>query len=166
MESIVMIEGNVDYKITLDPGVWIFDDRKVDIATFFTESRDETDESSDYARAIAKQWEDETRPNPISPPIEKSTKKFEKEKIITGSFGMVLKPFLTNASPRPDAHEVTILSRNGSETTVPLEDAYGLLAAFSKDGKPLKEDGPIHLYFSDGSNKENPILEVAKIIVK
>ena len=31
---------------------------------------------------------------------------------------------------------------------------------FSKDGKMLKEDGPVHLYFADGSNRDNPLKNV------
>ena len=35
MENIVDIKGKVKYKITLDPSVWIFDDRKADLDSFF-----------------------------------------------------------------------------------------------------------------------------------
>ncbi|HZH62953.1 MAG TPA: peptidyl-prolyl cis-trans isomerase, partial [Metabacillus sp.] len=52
------------------------------------------------------------------------------------------------------------------EITVPLSKAYNLLFGFSKEGKPLKEDGPIHVYYGDGSNVENPIKKVKEIIVQ
>ena len=32
-----------------------------------------------------------------------------------------------------------------------------MILCFSNNGKPLKEDGPVHVYFGDGSNKQNPI---------
>ncbi|MDN8677450.1 peptidyl-prolyl cis-trans isomerase, partial [Staphylococcus aureus] len=31
MSDIIMLTGKVNFTITLDPGVWIFDDRKVDL---------------------------------------------------------------------------------------------------------------------------------------
>ncbi len=35
--------------------------------------------------------------------------------------------------------------------TLPLETVNKAILGFSKEGKPLKEDGPVHLYFNDGS---------------
>lgn len=165
MENIVLIEGNVEYKITLDPSVWIFDDRKIDLVSFletgsFTETATEND-----AISIAKQWTNETGPS-ISPPIERSTKKFQKEKVLTGTFGMPIEPFLKNASPKPDAKEVAIVTRDGDETTISLTQANQLMLAFSKEGKPLKADGPLHVYYGDLTNKEKPITKVQAFIIK
>ena len=39
--------------------------------------------------------------------------------------------------------------------TLPLETVKNAILGFSKEGKPLKEDGPVHLYFNDGSNQQN-----------
>ena len=38
--------------ITLDPTVWIFDDRRIDLKTFFTESYVEKDEMEEYKREM------------------------------------------------------------------------------------------------------------------
>ena len=35
MNSIVPIKGNVQHAITMDPSVWIFDDRRIDLEDFF-----------------------------------------------------------------------------------------------------------------------------------
>jgi hypothetical protein len=88
-----------------------------------------------------------------------------KEKIITGTFAMPLAPFLRNAEPLPDAKELTIVTEH-NEVTVPLEQAYKAILGFSKDGKPLREDGPVHFYFGDGSNRETPITHVRRFIVR
>mgnify|MGYP001051368502 CR=1 FL=1 len=45
--SIVTITGNVKYPITLDPSVWIFDDRKFDLDQFFSDFREVKDEEDD-----------------------------------------------------------------------------------------------------------------------
>ena len=39
--------------------------------------------------------------------------------------------------------------------TLPLETVKNAILGFSKEGKPLKEDGYVHLYFNDGSNQQN-----------
>ena len=44
METIITIKGNVKHTITLDPTVWIFDDRRVDLDIFFTKEHVEKDE--------------------------------------------------------------------------------------------------------------------------
>ncbi len=41
-----------------------------------------------------------------------------------------------------------------------------LIFKFSQDGKPLTEDGPVHLLFADGSNVENPIKNIRAIRVE
>ncbi len=78
---------------------------------------------------------------------------------------MPFAPFLRNAEPNENATRFTIVTENG-DTTIPLADAYELLLCFSKDGKPLKEDGPVHIYFGDGSNRDNPITHVRAFIVE
>ena len=37
---------------------------------------------------------------------------------------------------------------------------------YSQDGKPLREDGPVHLLFADGSNIDNPIKNISAIRVE
>ncbi len=40
------------------------------------------------------------------------------------------------------------------------------MMAFSHKGKPLKEDGPIHIIYQDGSNKDDPIKHVKSFRVE
>lgn len=56
METIIPIKGKVKYKITLDPGVWIFDDRKVDLNTYFSEDQKSRDALEEYTKSISKHW--------------------------------------------------------------------------------------------------------------
>lgn len=163
---IMIIKGNVKFTITLDPSVWIFDDRKVDVHTYFTRQPEiEQREDNDDIQKISAYWDREIQEGAVSPPTLQTEKQFEKEKILTGTFGMPFAPFLRNAEPNDDATRVTIVTENG-DTTIPLTEAYELLLCFAKEGKPLKEDGPVHIYFGDGSNRDNPITHVRAFIVE
>lgn len=75
MESIITLTGNVAYSITLDPGVWIFDDRKVDLNTYFEESRDSLDELEEYTKAVSKHWDQEIKEGARLPEERKVSKK-------------------------------------------------------------------------------------------
>ena len=44
LESILFINGKVKFPITIDPLVWIFDDRKVEIDTYFHNEAEKVDE--------------------------------------------------------------------------------------------------------------------------
>ncbi|MED1204219.1 hypothetical protein [Heyndrickxia acidicola] len=156
---IVTITGKVTYSITLDPGTWIFDDRRIDMDTYFTSDRKEVDEDEEYTRATGRFFDREIKEGAISPPTLNTERKYLKERLLTGSFGIKLEPFLKNAEPLHDAQSFILILSDG-EIKIPLKKAYNLILAFSKQGKPLKEDGPIHAYFEDGSNKENPIKHV------
>ncbi len=162
MESIIPIKGKVKFTITLDSGVWIFDDRKIDLNTYFDHVHEKRDELEEYTKAISKHWSREIQEGATYPPTLKTEKKFEKEKILSGTFAIPLTPFLKNAEPIEEASEIVIETENG-ETTVDLSRADDILLGFSKEGKPLRDDGPIHIFFKDGSNRENPIKNVKAI---
>jgi hypothetical protein len=166
METIIPIKGKVKYKITLDPGVWIFDDRKVDLNTYFNEGQQSGDTLEEYTKSISKHWDREIMEGAVYPPTLKTEVKFEKEKVLTGTFGIPLKPFLVNAEPEQTAKTVVIEYGENDQVSLSLEKASGLILGFSKDGKPLKEDGPLHVYYQDGSNKENPIKNVTGFTVE
>lgn len=70
-----------------------------------------------------------------------------------------MKPFLKNTEPDKEAHSLIILT-NDQEVEIPLEEAYNLIFGFSINGKPLTQDGPVHIYYGDGSNKNTPIKNV------
>lgn len=164
----MFLEGNVDYKLTLDAGVWIFDDQKIDMLTYFDAPKieeDATSELDNYTKKISHYWDREIQEGSVFPKTLKTEKKFEKVKLITGTFGISLGRFLMNATPKESATELIIETEHDS-ITIPLEKGYDAVLAFSKEGQPLKEDGPVHFYFGDGSNKENPLKNVRKFIVK
>jgi hypothetical protein len=165
MENIIIISGKVKYKITLDPGVWIFDDRRVDLTTFFSTKLDNPNSLEEYTKAVSKHWDREITEGAIYPPTLKSEKKFEKEKVLTGTFGIPLRPFLLNAEPAADANLLVIQSIDG-DYEYPLESAFDFILGFSNKGKPLSLDGPVHVYLGDGSNQENPIKNVKGFIIK
>ncbi|MDE3838379.1 hypothetical protein C0966_03130 [Bacillus methanolicus] len=159
MENIITIKGKVKFNITMDPGVWIFDDRRVDLNTYFISQNQEDDDLEEYTKSISKHWDREIMEGAVYPPTLKSEKKFEKEKILTGTFGIPFKSFLNNAEPADDA-EWLVIETDSSDVKLPLEKGFELILGFSKDGKPLKEDGPVHVYYGDGSNKDAPIKNV------
>ncbi|VEF48540.1 Uncharacterised protein [Bacillus freudenreichii] len=159
MNTIMPIKGKVKYPITLDAGVWIFDDRRIDLNTYFSEEKKEKDTADPEFTVASKHWDRVIKEGAVSPPTLKSERQFEKVKILTGSFGIVLKPFLENAEPEQGASELVIETTEG-EYSVPLDEGKNLILAFSKNGKPLREDGPVHVLHPDGSNKENPIKNV------
>jgi hypothetical protein len=159
LESIVPIKGKVKFTITLDSGVWIFDDRKVDLTTYFDETNETIDELEEYTKAVSKHWSREIQEGATYPPTLKTEKKYEKEKILNGTFAIPLNPFLTNAEPLENATSL-VIETDSDEYRMDLAQADQLLIGFSKEGKPLRENGPVHIYYKDGSNRENPITDV------
>lgn len=165
MESIVPIHGKVKYKITLDPGVWIFDDRKIDLDTYFTQETTKEDDLEEYTKSVSRHWDREIMEGAVYPPTLKSEKKFTKERILNGSFGIPLKPFLLHAEPEETAATL-IIHTNDDNISISLENAYGLILGFSRNGTPLLEDGPLHAYFPDGSNADVPIKNISGFTVE
>ena len=158
MDGIIQVTGKVKYPITIDPGVWIFDDRRIDLDEFFDTGRQKGDSLSEYTKTVSKQWDKEITEGAQIP--QPAKKKFEKQKVLEGTFGMELGPFIRNSEPEKDARSLLIMA-DGKEHVFPLEEAVSLIACFSKNGKPLRDDGPVHIFLPDGSNKENPLKNVA-----
>lgn len=163
MESVILIKGKVTYTITIDPGVWIFDERKVDLTTYFHQKQDAVSDLDEYTKSMSKHWDREISEGAAVPQL-KPEAKFQKEILVNGTFGIPFRPFLANAEPLADAKFVVIDCGN-DQVKLPLNDAYQLILGFSKDGKPLIEDGPIHAYYHDGSNLENPFKRVSGFTV-
>jgi hypothetical protein len=167
MDFIVSLNGNVNYPLTLDPGVWIFDDRKKDLNTLFDlDSAHESDQEK-YLKAVSAHWDRELQEGAIPPSEQEkqNPKKTLKETLLTGSFAISLSYFIFNAQPKPGAEKVVIEYRDGIEEMT-LEEAQNGYFAFSNNGKPLKEDGPVHFYYGDGRNKENPIKNISAITIQ
>ncbi|QHJ70847.1 peptidyl-prolyl cis-trans isomerase [Planococcus halotolerans] len=168
MEFIIQFKGEVKFKLTLDPTVWIFDDRKLDLEKYFTEERIERDELEEYKRGMGEHWSREIMEGATVPPTlnsEKKYKKQEKKDMLTGTFGILFRPFIENAEPYETAKTVVFETANG-DFSFPLEDSKKLVLKFSQEGKPLREDGPVHVLLPDGSNLDNPITNITAIRVE
>ncbi|MCM0625666.1 peptidyl-prolyl cis-trans isomerase [Lysinibacillus sp. OL1_EC] len=163
METIIPITGAVTYQLTLDPTVWIFDDRKLDLNTYFTTQNVEEDADVKYMREVGAHWSREIMEGATFPPTLKSERKFDRKGMETGTFGIELSHFLKNAEIKPEATTIVLTCKDGQEYPFTIEEAYTLILKYSQDGKPLLEDGPIHVLLRDGSNIDNPIKNVSAI---
>lgn len=163
METIIPIKGAVQFKITLDPTVWIFDDRKLDLNTYFTSTVEEEDSDTKYVREVGAHWSREIMEGATFPPTLKTERKFDRQGLETGTFGIIIGKFIDNAQPLPEVTTIVFECGDGSEHSFPINDAKKFIFKFSQDGKPLFEDGPVHLLFGDGSNADNPIKQITAI---
>lgn len=161
METIIPIKGKVTYPITLDASVWIFDDRKIELEEFLKFDELSEENENDYIKAQAERWERER--TGIKPPINQSIKRFEKERILQGSYVIPLEPFLMNAEPLNEGNNVQLETTTGEQHVLSIEEAMNGFLGFALNGKPLKEDGPAHFYFGDGSNASSPYKNIAAI---
>ena len=161
---IVQLTGKVNYSITLDPTVWIFDDRKVLLDEAFIVNKNDNNEEVDPLERAADRWSQEVFQQRVRPPVNKSITRFERDKILINSYVMPISEFIGHAEIKPGAHDVTLVTANGP-VNISLAEFQDCYLLFALKGKPLKDDGPVHLYFKDGSNKESPIRGVQKIIV-
>ncbi|MFD2704944.1 peptidyl-prolyl cis-trans isomerase [Salibacterium lacus] len=167
MDFIVFIHGNVKYTITIDPTVWIFDERKIDLNTWEGEEKRKEEEWEAYKKSVSEQFDKDITKGVEAPAKTRTNEaRSKKEQLIHGTFGIPFGSFIGNAGPESSATRVMIETSGGDEYEVALEDAFHLVAGFSENGEPLKETGPIHLYYGDGSNKENPITYVTGLRVE
>lgn len=158
---IVPITGNVNFSITLDPSVWIFDDRKIKFEDAF-KSGIEIPAEKEFIFSSEDRFDREIfQATNDNRPISRT----EEKEILQNSYVMRLEPFLKTAEISDDAKDATIVQTDGSQQSLTLEQLKNTYLLFSWKGKPLKEDGPVHLYFTDGSNKDTPIKSVNKIII-
>lgn len=158
----MQITGNVNYSITLDPTVWIFDDRKILFEDAFS-TQPKKKRENDLTK-VADRWNQDVYQQKIKPPVNKSINRFEKEKILKNSYVMPINDFLAHAELQSKAKDVTLKTTKG-DVTIPLSDFQDCYLLFAVKGKPIQEDGPVHIYFKDGSNKNNPIKGVQKVII-
>ncbi|WP_261133849.1 peptidyl-prolyl cis-trans isomerase [Bacillus sp. Marseille-Q3570] len=162
MESIVLIKGKVSYPITLDPGVWIFDDRKVDLSTYFNEEKIEHEDS--YTKDVSQHWDRERTEGAKVPTRTNENKiRFNKDELFTKSYGIPLNPFLENAKPT-NAEAIELHTSTDKVISLTIEEAKSGILGFSLNGKPLT-DGPVHFYHGDGSNQNDPVRDINRIIV-
>lgn len=165
IETIIPIKGAVKFELTLDPTVWIFDDRKLDLTTYFVTEKVAVDNEK-YLRDMGAHWSREIMEGAVFPPTLKTERKFDRKGMMTGTFGMEIKPFLNNAEINAEASEVVFECTTEEEFVFSLQQAENFIFKFSQDGKPLVEDGPVHVLFADGSNLESPIKNVRAIRIQ
>ncbi|PRO64757.1 hypothetical protein [Alkalicoccus urumqiensis] len=157
MTDAVQITGNVAYPVMIDPGVWIFDERRVDMDTVFDEAPQE--QSDREYEAMGRAF-DEQRQGAEPPKTNGNKIKINRKDLTEKSLGMSLEPFFGYAEPGAEASRVRVHRNAGEDQILPLDTVRKSICAFSKKGEPLKEDGPLHLYFGDGSNRADPITHV------
>ncbi|MER2010270.1 MAG: peptidyl-prolyl cis-trans isomerase [Psychrobacillus sp.] len=156
MEFIIPITGAVKFNITLDPTVWIFDDRRIDLDEFFEGKYEYKDLDEEYTKVTSAHWSREIIEGSTNPPTLKSEKKYEKTKMLSNTYGIELTPFIQNAEPLKEAKHLIIETSEGNHT-ISLDEMDDILVKFSHKGKPLREDGPVHIIKKDGSNLNDPI---------
>ncbi|RXT13621.1 peptidyl-prolyl cis-trans isomerase [Ammoniphilus sp. CFH 90114] len=165
MSDIILIKGKVQHGITLDPSVWIFDDRKKRLDEFFVLDVKE-DEDTAYQRSIGQQWDKELSEGAALPNPEKEKQLFVQKKDISGDWAVPFKPFLQNAQPIEGASAVICHLESGEHVELDLQTAMDSILCFARDGKPIRQEGPVHLLFADGSNRNEPIKGIQQFEVK
>jgi len=157
MSDVIVIRGEVAYTITLDPSVWIFDERKIDLRTY--DFSDETPQNNQeaYVQGAGAQWDKELREG-VPLPETQPRSLVEARKALEGDYGMRLAPFLERAEPLPTATAVRIHREGKEPVTLPLAEARRAILQFAKGGKPIRENGPVLLYLPEQlKNGEAPI---------
>jgi len=114
-------------------------------------------------REVGAHWSREIMEGATFPPTLKSERKFDRKGMETGTFGIELSHFLKNADIKPEATTIVIECEESKEYPFTIEEANTLILKYSQDGKPLMEDGPVHVLYRDGSNVDNPIKNVLAI---
>nr|WP_235801528.1 peptidyl-prolyl cis-trans isomerase [Heyndrickxia acidiproducens] len=161
----MQIKGKVKFPITLDIGTWIFDDRKVDLDTYFDEEKQGLNEEEEYLKKTGKFFDRELKEGANPQDAVRTKPKWKRQHLKTGSFGIFIHIFLKNAEPLADAKKIVFETKNGP-VAFPLAEAEHFILAFSHQGNALKETGPLHLLFDDGSNRDHPIQYVSGVTIE
>ena len=99
---IIQLKGKVSFPITLDPSVWIFDDRKIIFEEAFQE-REEKKAEDPVKKADELFNQEIYSQQHIKPPVNKSLNREEREKALIHSFVMPIKDFIHIAEPAQEA---------------------------------------------------------------
>lgn len=138
VSMIFPLDGAVRHALTIDPTVWIFDDRKRNIEEL--DRAVENDNEAYYAK-MGKAWDDGlTQGTRID--HNKPMTRADKDAALRDSFAMPFAPFLQNAEPIATATHVRFYGE--SVLTLPIDEARTVYLQFSKDGKVLT-DGPVYV---------------------
>ena len=156
MNTIIQVTGLVNFPITIDPTVWIFDDRKQTAESVFAPV-EVKDELEAYTKKASKHWDQEITEGAKVP--EQSTKTYKKVEMLTGTFYMPLAPFIKNTEPKEVAKNL-LITTDEEEYTIPLEEIDSIFLLFCVKGKPLTEDGPVYIFDNTKAKKQTPIKNV------
>ncbi|CAM3246757.1 MULTISPECIES: hypothetical protein [Brevibacillus] len=148
MSEVIVFKGAVSFPITLDPTVWIFDDRKIDLSTYTGEGDSADSGKAKYLKGTGAQWDKELAEG-AQLPSERPTSLVEARKALEGDYGMRLDPFITNAQPLPEATHVRLHRENQEPITLTIAEARNAILQFSRDGKPIRENGPVYFYLPE-----------------
>ncbi len=143
---IIQIKGNVKYPITLDPSVWIFDDRKILLEDAFKDKVIEKNEEEFSGQDS----------NRVKPQVHNSIKKYNKDELLHRSYVMPIYDFIGNAEINEETESVQ-LETSEEVIDITIDQLNSGLLLFSIEGKQIKENGPAYFLFGDGSNQEAPI---------
>lgn len=159
---IISIKGLVKHSINIDPGAWLFDERIIDLNTYFISDKEEGYDP--VIEQMGRVWDEQRQ---VKPKIQKNENeiKFSKKDLTEKSLGISFEPFLSNASPLPEATTVRFIRNNEEDFICSLAEAKKSIIGFSHKGEALKESGPIHFYYGDGSNQNNPVTHIQSIII-
>ncbi len=157
MAEVIVIKGAVTYPITLDPGVWIFDERKINIANYRETAEDEQlAEEQAYLKGTGAHWDRELHEGVT--PLTQRTSLTELRQTLDADYGMKLSIFLNNAQVSPEATTLRVHRENGDFIDIPLTEAKKAILQFAKAGKPIRKNGPVYFYLpSQIISKEKPI---------
>jgi len=153
----IVFKGAVSFTITLDPSVWIFDERKFDLQTYDGKELQDVFDVNEYLEGTGSQWDKELKEG-ATPPSEKKSM-IEQRKALQGDYGMRLAPFIENAQPAPTVTSMRIWRENGESITLPLSDAKRAFLQFAKDGKPIREGGPALFYLPEMWREKQPAID-------
>jgi len=163
---IIQLTGQIQYPITLDASVWIFDDRKILLEDFLAfEKRDNEQSKDEFLKEASKRLSDAYTKDPRTKQVNPNMNKKDRNEALTNSYVMAIEPFIAHAEPKDTAHTARLITKD-NVIEISLEQLKKSVLHFSNKGKPLTDNGPVHLYFSDGSNKDQPIKGITKIIIE
>ncbi|QRG69725.1 hypothetical protein [Brevibacillus choshinensis] len=156
MAEVIVFKGAISFPITLDPTVWVFDDRKFDLREYIGENESVDQKQAKYLQGTGSQWDKELREG-AQPPSERKSLA-EERKVLEGDYGIRLEPFINNAQPLPEATHVRLHREDQEPVELPLSEAKRAILQFAKDGKPIREKGPVYFYLPETLlAKEAPI---------
>lgn len=163
MADVIVFKGAISFPITVDPTVWVFDDRKFDLREYRGDEDAADQRAVQYLKGTGSQWDKELREG-AEPPSERKHSLAEERKVLEGDYGIRLEPFINNAEPAPDVTHVLLHREDLEPVQLTIAEARRAILQFAKDGKPIRERGPVYFYLPEMLlAKEEPIDRICAI---